>query len=125
MHWMDVKELMELVVKTADDKRAENIAVLDMEGISLVADYFVICHGNSEKQVQAISKELKDLALENDIQIRRMEGFDHARWVLIDLGNVVVHVFHRDDRGYYNLEKLWGDANTVDVDAILAPQQNI
>lgn len=125
MHWMDVKELMELVVKTADDKRAENIAVLDMEGISLVADYFVICHGNSEKQVQAISKELKDIALENDIQIRRMEGFDHARWVLIDLGNVVVHVFHRDDRGYYNLEKLWGDANTVDVDAILAPQQNI
>ncbi|GGB49862.1 ribosome silencing factor [Fictibacillus barbaricus] len=122
---MDVKELMELVVKTADDKRAENIAVLDMEGISLVADYFVICHGNSEKQVQAISKELKDIALENGIQIRRMEGFDHARWVLIDLGNVVVHVFHRDDRGYYNLEKLWGDANTVDVDAILSPQQNI
>lgn len=122
---MNVKDLMELVVKTADDKRAENIAVLDMEGISLVADYFVICHGNSEKQVQAISKELKDVALENDIQLRRMEGYDHARWVLIDLGNVVVHVFHRDDRSYYNLEKLWGDANSVDVDAILAPQQNM
>ncbi len=124
MHLMNVKDLMELVVKTADDKRAENIAVLDMEGISLVADYFVICHGNSEKQVQAISKELKDIALENDIQLRRMEGYDHARWVLIDLGNVVVHVFHRDDRSYYNLEKLWGDANSVDVDAILAPQEN-
>jgi ribosome-associated protein len=122
---MNVKDLMELVVKTADDKRAENIAVLDMEGISLVADYFVICHGNSEKQVQAISKELKDVALENDIQLRRMEGYDHARWVLIDLGNVVVHVFHRDDRSYYNLEKLWGDAISVDVDAILAPQQNM
>ncbi|MCM3716900.1 ribosome silencing factor [Fictibacillus phosphorivorans] len=122
---MNVKSLMELVVKTADDKRAENITVLDMEGISLVADYFVICHGNSEKQVQAISKELKDVALENNIQLRRMEGYDHARWVLIDLGNVVVHVFHRDDRGYYNLEKLWGDANTVDVEAILAPQENM
>ncbi|RZT22277.1 ribosome silencing factor [Fictibacillus sp. BK138] len=122
---MNVKDLMELVVKTADDKRAENIAVLDMEGISLVADYFVICHGNSEKQVQAISKELKDVALENNIQLRRMEGYDHARWVLIDLGNVVVHVFHRDDRSYYNLEKLWGDANSVDVDAILAPQENM
>ncbi|ANX12984.1 ribosome silencing factor [Fictibacillus arsenicus] len=122
---MNVKDLMELVVKTVDDKRAENIAVLDMEGISLVADYFVICHGNSEKQVQAISKELKDVALENDIQLRRMEGYDHARWVLIDLGNVVVHVFHRDDRSYYNLEKLWGDANSVDVDAILAPQENM
>jgi ribosome-associated protein len=125
VHWMNVKDLMELVVKTVDDKRAENIAVLDMEGISLVADYFVICHGNSEKQVQAISKELKDVALENDIQLRRMEGYDHARWVLIDLGNIVVHVFHRDDRSYYNLEKLWGDANSVDVDAILAPQENM
>jgi ribosome-associated protein len=122
---MNVKELMELAVKTVDDKRAENIAVLDMEGISLVADYFVICHGNSEKQVQAISKELKDVALENNIQLRRMEGYDHARWVLIDLGNVVVHVFHRDDRSYYNLEKLWGDANSVDVEAILAPQENM
>jgi ribosome-associated protein len=125
MNGKDVKDLMELVVKTADDKRAENIAVLDMEGISLVADYFVICHGNSEKQVQAISKEIKDIALENNIQLRRMEGYDHARWVLIDLGYVVVHVFHRDERSYYNLEKLWGDANSVDVDAILAPQQNM
>jgi ribosome-associated protein len=122
---MNVKELMELVVKTADDKRAENIAVLDMEGISLVADYFVICHGNSEKQVQAIARELKDVALENNIQLRRMEGFDHARWVLIDLGNVIAHVFHRDERSYYNLEKLWGDANTIDVDAILASEQNM
>ncbi|MBY6035409.1 ribosome silencing factor [Fictibacillus nanhaiensis] len=122
---MKVKELMELVVKTADDKRAENISVLHMEGISLVADYFVICHGNSEKQVQAIAKELKDVALENDIQVRRMEGFDHARWVLIDLGNVVAHVFHRDDRSYYNLEKLWGDATLIDVDAILEHQENM
>jgi ribosome-associated protein len=120
-----IKELMEMVVKTADDKRAENIVVLNMGGISLVADYFVICHGNSEKQVQAISKEIKDIALENNIQVRRMEGFDHARWVLIDLGGVVAHIFHRDERTYYNLEKLWGDAETVDIDPIVAPQQNI
>ncbi|MDR7072824.1 ribosome silencing factor [Fictibacillus barbaricus] len=122
---MKVKDLMELVVKTADDKRAENIVVLDMEGISLVADYFMICHGNSEKQVQAIAKELKEIALENNVQVRRMEGYDHARWVLIDLGGVVAHVFHREERSYYNLEKLWGDAASVDVDSIVEPQQNI
>ncbi|WNB93454.1 ribosome silencing factor [Bacillus sp. NEB1478] len=122
---MKIKELMELVVKTADDKRAENIVVLDMEGISLVADYFMICHGNSEKQVQAIAKEIKEIALENNVQVRRMEGYDHARWVLIDLGGVVAHVFHREERSYYNLEKLWGDASSVDVDSIVAPQQNL
>ncbi|MFC7372701.1 ribosome silencing factor [Fictibacillus iocasae] len=113
---------MELVVKAADDKRAEDIVVLEMKGISLVADYFVICHGNSEKQVQAIAKEMKDSAAENELHIKRMEGFDQARWVLLDLGNVVAHVFHREERSYYNLEKLWGDAPTVDVDTIITAQ---
>ncbi|MFC0188107.1 ribosome silencing factor [Fictibacillus aquaticus] len=113
---------MELVVKAADDKRAEDIVVLDMKGISLVADYFVICHGNSEKQVQAIAKEIKDSAAENELHIKRMEGFDQARWVLLDLGNVVAHVFHREERTYYNLEKLWGDAPSVNVDTIIPTQ---
>ncbi|KSU85830.1 ribosome-associated protein [Fictibacillus enclensis] len=117
---MNEQELIELVVKAVDDKRAEDIIMLDMKGISLVADYFLICHGNSEKQVQAIARELKDVAAEKEINIRRMEGFDQARWVLVDMGDMVVHVFHRDERSYYNLEKLWGDAPSVDLNQILS-----
>lgn len=108
-------DLLDLTVKAADDKKAEDIVVLNMQGISLIADYFLICHGNSEKQVQAIAREIKEKAEENGIDVRRIEGFEEARWVLLDLGDIVVHIFHREERNYYHLERLWGDAPTVDV----------
>lgn len=102
--------LLETAYKAVDDKKAQEIVVLNMEGISLIADQFIICHANSERQVQAIAREVVDKAAENSFEVRRMEGLDNGRWVLVDLGDVVVHVFHKDERGYYNLEKLWGDA---------------
>lgn len=114
-NFMSEKDIVYIAAKAADDKRAEDITVLDMRGVSLVADYFIICHGNSEKQVQAIAREVKDKAQESDIHIKRLEGFDEARWVLVDLGDVIVHVFHRDERIYYNLERLWGDAARVNI----------
>lgn len=117
---MTDNEVVNVSVKALDEKRAGNIVVLDVKGVSLVADYFVICHGNSEKQVQSIASELKEVAYENNIGVKRLEGFDHARWVLIDLGDVVIHVFHKDERSYYNLEKLWGDAPALNVDAIIS-----
>ncbi|WP_257346109.1 ribosome silencing factor [Pseudalkalibacillus decolorationis] len=117
---MNTTELVEQSVKAMDDKRAENIAVLDVRGISLIADYFLICHGNSEKQVEAIARTLKDVALEQNISIKRLEGLDHSRWVLVDLGDVIIHVFHKDERSYYNLEKLWGDAPNIDVTKMLS-----
>ncbi|MDR7000387.1 ribosome silencing factor [Neobacillus niacini] len=112
---MNNLELLKIAVKAADDKRAEDIIALNMKGISLIADYFIICHGNSDKQVQAIAKEMKEKAEEQGYDVRRVEGFDEARWILIDLGDVVAHVFHREERSYYNLERLWGDAPHEDV----------
>lgn len=112
---MNATELAEICVKALDDKRADDLVGLDVRGISLVADYFLICHGNSEKQVQAIARGLKDEAQERDIHVKRLEGLDHARWVLVDLGDVIVHIFHKDERSYYNLEKLWGDAPSLNI----------
>ena len=80
-----------------------------MQGISDMTDYFIVCHGNNERQVQSIARAVKDAANEAEI-VKRMEGFNEARWILIDLANVVVHVFHKDERDYYNLEKLYRDA---------------
>lgn len=117
---MDIQKLVQLAVEAADDKRAEDIVVLDMKGISLVADYFIICHGNSEKQVQAIAKETKDKAEESGVSVRRLEGYDEARWILVDLDHVIVHVFHKEERNYYNLEKLWGDAPHLNIDKVLS-----
>ncbi|MEH7124066.1 ribosome silencing factor [Bacillus sp. JJ1532] len=116
---MKEKELLLTAVKAADDKRAEDIIVLNMKGISLIADYFLICHGNSDKQVQAIAREMKEKAEEKEYTVKRIEGFDEARWILVDLGDVVAHIFHRDERSYYNLERLWGDAPIENVQSEL------
>ncbi|MEH6974285.1 MULTISPECIES: ribosome silencing factor [unclassified Bacillus (in: firmicutes)] len=112
---MDQASILKIAAEACDDKRAEDIIAMNMQGISLVADYFLICHGNSDKQVQAIAREIKDRAEENGIDVKKMEGFDEARWILIDLGDVIAHVFHKEERGYYNLEKLWGDAPLEDL----------
>lgn len=117
---MTERELLVLAAKAADDKRAEDIVALNMQGISLIADYFLICHGNSEKQVQAIAREMKEKAEEAGVHVKRLEGFDEAKWILVDLGDVVAHVFHRDERLYYNLERLWGDAPLEDILSDLA-----
>ncbi|MED3648158.1 ribosome silencing factor [Halalkalibacterium halodurans] len=117
---MSNQELLQLAVNAVDDKKAEQVVALNMKGISLIADFFLICHGNSEKQVQAIAHELKKVAQEQGIEIKRLEGYEQARWVLIDLGDVVVHVFHKDERAYYNLEKLWGDARTVELEGVIS-----
>lgn len=108
------EQLMNLVVDAAEDKKAINVVALDLQEISLVADYFVICNGNSETQVQAIATEIRKKADQHGVTVRGLEGYDTARWVLVDLGDVVVHVFHRDDREYYNIERLWSDARVVE-----------
>jgi len=107
--------LLEVVYKAADDKKAEDIVVLNMKGVSLLADYFLICHANSDRQVQTIAREIADQAGEAGYDVKRLEGFEAARWVLVDLGDVVAHVFHRDERAYYNLERLWGDAPSENI----------
>ncbi|CAM4267263.1 ribosome silencing factor [Paenibacillus tarimensis] len=107
-------ELMQTVVDAAEDKKAQKIVALGLQGISLVADYFVICHGNSDTQVLSITTEIKKRAEEKGARVKGIEGTDTARWVLLDLGDVVVHIFHRDEREYYNLERLWSDAKVVE-----------
>ncbi|KON86972.1 ribosomal silencing factor RsfS [Sporosarcina globispora] len=116
---MNENTLLMTAVKAADDKRAEDITVLNMKGISLISDYFVICHGNSDKQVQAIAREMKEKSEEHGYTVKRMEGFDEARWILVDMGYVVAHIFHKDERSYYNLERLWGDAPVENVQGLL------
>lgn len=112
---MDSKELLEMVVKAADGRRAEDIVALKVDEISPMADYFVIMTGGSDRQVQAITNAIVEKAHENKLEIGSVEGKSHAKWVLIDLGDVVVHVFREETRQFYNLEKLWSDASLVDI----------
>ncbi|GBF73725.1 ribosome silencing factor RsfS [Paenibacillus sp. 598K] len=108
------EQLMHIAVSAAEEKKANRLVALNLTGISLVADYFVICHGNSDIQVQSIATEVRKQVEARGGMIRGIEGMDSARWVLMDLGDVVVHIFHRDERDYYNIERLWSDAKVVE-----------
>lgn len=117
---MEPKKLAKLTFDAMEDKKGESIVCLSMVGKSTIADYFLICHGNNEKQVQAIAREIRDQANQAGKDVRRLEGFDEAKWILIDMGDVIAHVFSKDDRLYYNLEKLWGDAPQIQSEFIEA-----
>ncbi|MBA5951313.1 ribosome silencing factor [Staphylococcus aureus] len=107
---MNSQELLAIAVDAIDNKQGEDTISLEMKGISDMTDYFVVTHGNNERQVQAIARAVKEVANEQNIEVKRMEGYNEARWILIDLADVVVHVFHKDERNYYNIEKLYQDA---------------
>jgi len=109
------KEILEIAVKAADSKRGEDIIALDVHEISLLADYFMITHATSERQLKAIVDEIVEKVEENGVEVKRIEGKDGAKWILVDLGDVVVHVFQTEERAFYNLEKLWSDAPLVDI----------
>lgn len=109
------EEILKVAVKAADDKRAEDIVALDMRHVSLLADYFVIMHAGSERQVEAIVDEIQNKVEALGNVHGHVEGKKGSKWVLIDFKDVVVHVFVEEERHFYNLEKLWADAPQVDL----------
>lgn len=99
----------------ADEKQAEDILILDLRGISTITDYFVICSGTSLPHLKAIRREVSDrLRAEHEVRPRTMDGELESRWMVLDYGDVVVHVFHREMRPIYSLEDLWSDAALLD-----------
>lgn len=113
---MSSKDTLEVVVKAADSKRANNIVALNVHEVSLMSDYFVIMDATSNRQVKSIADEIVDQAEAANVEVQQVEGKDTAKWILVDLGDVIVHVFQSDEREYYNLEKLWSDASSVKID---------
>ena len=107
--------MLEIAVKAADSKRAVDIVALNVSQVSLLADYFLICSANSDRQINAIVDEIMDKEEEAKVEVKRVEGKDGGKWVLIDLGDVIVHVFSNSEREFYNLEKLWSDAPLVNI----------
>lgn len=110
---IDASALAHRIVDVASDKKASDIVLLEVSALTTIADYFVICSSQSERQVQAVAEAIIE-AGENDGRAAiGIEGLSAARWVLVDFGDVIVHVFTPDERAYYRLERLWGDAPIV------------
>lgn len=100
---------------TAEDKKAKEVRILDIRSISTITDYFILCSGTSTTHVRAIADHIEEKVSELGLPIHHMEGYQNGRWILLDFGEIVVHVMHEDERQFYNLERLWGDALEVAV----------
>lgn len=101
--------------KAADSKKALDIKVLDIKYISPITDYFIICSGSSTVQVKAIADEIESRLNEGGFNLYHKEGYNTGRWILLDFGYVIIHVFHQEDRDFYSLERLWADAEVVNL----------
>ena len=110
---MTSKEMALACAEAANEKKARDILLMDLQGISLIADHFVICTGNNHIQVQAISDNIEEKLKEKGTPPLRIEGYKDGRWVLMDFGSAIVHIFQEEERQYYNLERLWGDAEKI------------
>ncbi len=107
--------IVNIAVTAAEEKKAVDITVLDIREVSIIADYFIICSGRSGVQVQAIIENIQEKLKAQGIPALRREGFREGNWVLLDYGDVIAHVFQGPERQFYNLERLWGDAQVVGV----------
>ena len=106
-------EVAHLAVEAAEDKKAADIVLLDVTGLTSIADYFVICSGGSERQLAAIAEAISEKVQAVGVRALAKEGSALSHWVLVDLGSVIVHVFAPPERDFYQLERLWAEAKTV------------
>ncbi|HEY8500392.1 MAG TPA: ribosome silencing factor [Clostridia bacterium] len=114
---VDLKEKYDCIINTLHDKKAKDVRVIDIQQLTTIADYFIICSGTSTTHIKTLSDEVEKKLKEKDIKPLRREGYNSARWVLMDYGDIVVHIFHEEDREYYNLEHLWQDGKIVALDS--------
>ena len=110
----ELQILMEKVINFAKEKKATEIVAMDLRRRSVICDYFLIMTGANSRQVQSIADNILEESEKLSVPTPRMEGYKEGKWVLLDMGDLVVHIFQNEDRQYYSLERLWGDAPKKD-----------
>jgi len=110
------KSSIEVILKACDDKKAYNFVVLDVAKISTITDCFIICSANNERQTVAIADEVISKLHVGGMNVYHKEGFETGRWILLETDNIIVHIFQKDEREVYDIESLWYDNNSLDVE---------
>ena len=108
--------ILQQAVEAALEKKARDPVLLDLRGLSDVTDYFLICHGSSTRQVQSIPNSIEDVLRSLKRRPKHIEGYRAGEWVLMDYLDLIVHIFIEEKRGFYALEKLWGDAPRLEIE---------
>ncbi len=116
---MNQNERLKIIAKAADSKRADDIKIIKISDLTIISDYFVIANGNSSTQTKAIADEIEFKMKEAGVTPLRTEGYQGANWIILDYGDIVVHVFYKETREFYNLERLWNDGDEIDVESLL------
>ena len=115
---MTNKDLIKVVVEALENKKTEDIKIVKVEGLTTITDYFVVATANSTTQVKAAADEVEFKLKQLSIEPNKIDGYQNAEWIALDYFQVIVHVFNRDTREFYSLEKLWRDGSIVNVEEI-------
>jgi len=104
---------LEIIFNALDDKQAEDIKILDVQEVTVLAEYFVIAHGNNPNHVKSLIDTTEDKLAEAGYYVKHVEGNNSGTWVLLDYGDIIVHIFGKEDRYFYDLERMWSDGKEV------------
>ncbi|KAB1439572.1 ribosome silencing factor [Candidatus Galacturonibacter soehngenii] len=109
------KEMTKIAFQALEDKKAEDIRIIDISGVSVLADYFIIANGTNENQVKALVDNVQEELYKAGYEAKQVEGYRSASWILLDYGDIIIHVFSKEDRLFYDLERIWRDGKEVDA----------
>ena len=112
---MTSKELTKLAVAALEDRKAEDVTVIDISEISPIADYFIIANGTNQNQLQAMRDAADEALYKDGVKVQQIEGNQSSTWILMDYGDIIIHIFSKEDRLFYDLERTWRDGKVVDV----------
>ena len=115
---MNEKELLKTAVAAIEDKKGVDTVVLNISGITVIADYFIIASAENDRQLEALAENVKDALGRSGFECKSVEGFKRSGWVLFDYGDVIIHLFNRETRSFYDLERMYRDAKRVDLSAL-------
>lgn len=114
-----MNDALKIAIQAADNKKASDIVALDISSVASFADCFLLCTGDSQRQIQAIADEVKEKMAPHGYRPAHVEGYNNAEWILLDYLDLVIHIFSKQARAYYDLERLWRDAKIIDIAALL------
>ena len=116
------KEMAKKAFEALEDKKAKDIRILDISAVSVLADYFLIASGSNRNQVQAMVDNVEEKLHEAGFDPRQVEGYQTANWVLLDYGDIIIHVFDEENRLFYDLERIWRDGSLIQAEDLLAEE---
>lgn len=115
---MDAAEFCKIAVAALEDRKAEDVKVIDIREISPIADFFIIANGTNQNQIQAMRDAADEALYKAGLTVKQVEGNQNSTWILMDYGDVIIHIFSKEDRLFYDLERVWRDGKEIDVNTL-------